>query len=261
MDNNLIGTINLLEYAKRHTAGVVLMSTSRVYSINRLVTLPLVAGKTRFEYDATETDTIPGFSQEGIAENFSTEAPLSLYGGTKRASEVMALEYANAFNFPVWINRCGVIGGPGQLGKIDQGIFSFWVYSCAMDRKLQYIGFGGSGKQVRDCVLAEDVADLVIKQMGDPGRIANRVLNVGGGNAGALSLLELTKACEKMFRKIIIVERTDQERSYDIPYYVTDIRKADEVWGWKPSCDAQGIVERIHAWSKNNMPFIRELFK
>ena len=65
----------------------------------------------------------------GISEDFPTTAPLSLYGASKLASETLILEYGECFDFPVWINRCGVLAGAGQFGKADQGIFSFWIHS------------------------------------------------------------------------------------------------------------------------------------
>jgi CDP-paratose 2-epimerase len=92
----------------------------------------------------TSAQAMPiGFSELGVSENFSTTAPISLYGATKLASEVMALEYATMFDFPLWIDRCGVIAGAGQFGKPDQGIFSFWIYQWLLGKPLKYIGFGG----------------------------------------------------------------------------------------------------------------------
>src|SRR6266540_7500214 len=84
-----------------------------------------------------------GLSSEGVAENFSTSPPLSLYGATKLASEVMALEYGEAFDLPIWINRCGVLAGAGQFGQPDQGIFAFWINSYLRRQPLKYIGFDG----------------------------------------------------------------------------------------------------------------------
>ena len=67
----------------------------------------------------------------GVAETFSTDPPLSLYGTTKRASEHLTLEYAEAFDMPVWVNRCGVLAGGGQFGRADQGVFSYWIHRWA----------------------------------------------------------------------------------------------------------------------------------
>jgi nucleoside-diphosphate-sugar epimerase len=122
VEQNLYSTVNLLELCKKWGAGFTLLSTSRVYSIPPLVNLPLLATPTRFTLDCAAP--LPaGISERGVAETFSTAAPVSLYGSTKLCSEALALEYGDAFGFPVWINRCGVLAGAGQFSKADQGIF------------------------------------------------------------------------------------------------------------------------------------------
>lgn len=122
LEHNLVGTINLLEHCKLCRAGFVLLSTSRVYGIEPLAALEVeVHGD---EYAPVEKQQFPvGLSRAGIAESFSTAAPISLYGATKLASEILALEFGGIFDFPVWINRCGVLAGAGQFGRSDQGIF------------------------------------------------------------------------------------------------------------------------------------------
>ena len=122
MEHNLIGTINLLEYCKRHKAGLILLSTSRVYSASELAALPVKSSDDRFELQDCDVN---GIASLGISEDFPTTAPLSLYGASKLASETLILEYGECFDFPVWINRCGVLAGAGQFGKADQGIFSY----------------------------------------------------------------------------------------------------------------------------------------
>ena len=126
MEHNLIGTINLLEYCKRHKAGLILLSTSRVYSASELASLPVKSSGNRFMLQDCD---VHGASCLGISEDFPTTAPLSLYGASKLASETLILEYGECFGFPVWINRCGVLAGAGQFGKADQGIFFFWTHS------------------------------------------------------------------------------------------------------------------------------------
>jgi CDP-paratose 2-epimerase len=259
LEHNLVGTLHLLEYCRGHGCGLILLSTSRVYSTEALAGIPLREDATRFRASPPFPSNMRGVSEHGIAEEFSTSPPLSLYGATKLASEVLALEYAIAFAFPLWIDRCGVIGGPGQLARIDQGIFSYWVYACASGRPLKYIGFGGEGKQVRDCVTAEDIADLIVRQVGDPSRSVPRVLNVGGGVDGALSLREVTQLCESFFGRKCAVEHSTETRLYDIPYFVTDTRRVHEAWDWKPSCDGKGIVLRLCEWTDRNRELVNSL--
>src|SRR5262249_23199144 len=139
-----------------------------------------------------------GLTRRGVSEEFSTEPPLSLYGSAKLASEIVSREYGLAFDLPVFINRCGVLAGAGQFGKADQGIFSFWLHSCKWKRPLKYIGFGGSGHQVRDCLHPRDLASLVLMQMRSPEK-SGAVLNVSGGVANSMSLAQLTDRAAARF--------------------------------------------------------------
>lgn len=257
MEHNLLGTLNVLEFCKLHHAGLVLLSTSRVYSITALNALPLCEEATRFTLG--DVEDVIGCSEYGISEMFSTAPPISLYGATKLASERLAMEYGEAFGFPVWINRCGVIGGPGQYGHPDQGILSYWVYAFMLRKPLRYIGFGGGGKQVRDFVLAEDVADLVVRQIEEPSRCVDRVMNVGGGLESAFSLLELTSICRDYFGSSMAVDASDEERPYDIPYYVTDIRRVHAAWGWIPSVTGEELVLSVCRWAREHRAWVEGL--
>lgn len=145
IEHNLLGTINLLEYCKEHHAGFILLSTSRVYSFSALAAIDVAIVQDGYR---PVPQTIRGLSSHGISEEFSTESPVSLYGTTTRVSEQLALEYGNSFEFPVWINRCGVLAGAAQFGRPDQGIFSFWIHSYRWRKPLKYIGFDANGHQV-----------------------------------------------------------------------------------------------------------------
>lgn len=164
LDHNLGGTIHLLEYCRRHNAGFVLLSTSRVYSIEPLAALPVEVHVEAF-VPIVSQHSPSGLSANGVGESFPTDPPISLYGSSKKCSELLALEYGLTFNFPVRINRCGVLAGAGQFGKADQGIFSFWIHSWATKRPLKYIGFGGKGYQVRDCLHPHDLVPLLVNQI------------------------------------------------------------------------------------------------
>ena len=136
VEHNLLGTVNTLEYCRRHKAAFVLLSTSRVYSITPLAALPLQVRDGAFEPDPA-CPLPPGLTAAGVREDFSTAPPVSLYGATKLASEQLALEYGGAYGFPVWINRCGVLAGAGQFGRPDQGIFTYWINSWLRRRPLR----------------------------------------------------------------------------------------------------------------------------
>lgn len=163
VEHNLFGTVNLLEYCRSRQAGFILLSTSRVYSVPPLASMAVALHATAFQ--PVRDRLPPGVSSAGISEAFSTHPPVSLYGATKLASEMLALEYGEAFQLPVWIDRCGVLSGAGQFGRADQGIFSFWIHSYCARRPLTYMGFGGNGHQVRDCLHPRDIVPLLLQQI------------------------------------------------------------------------------------------------
>src|SRR5947209_6180247 len=196
-EHNLSGTLNILEYCREKQAGLILLSTSRVYSVKDLAGLPMRVNGNAFELDASQTRTA-GASAAGITEEFPVTQPISLYGATKLASEIMAIEYGLTFGFPVWINRCGVLAGAGQFGTAEQGIFSYWLHAHAARLPLRYIGFGGHGYQVRDAMHPNDLADLVVRQLHrDPPH--DPIFHGAGGLENSMSLAQLTAWCDEHF--------------------------------------------------------------
>jgi CDP-paratose 2-epimerase len=189
-------------------------------------------------------DPRPALSPLGLTEQFSTEPPLSLYGTSKRASEMLALEYGAAFGFPVWINRCGVMAGAGQFGKADQGIFSFWIHRWARGLPLRYIGFGGKGHQVRDCLHPRDLIGLLVRQMESPSAAAPRTINLSGGLQSAMSLAGLSAWCGERLGAHL-VDSDETPRPFDLPWVVLDSTRALEAWGWKPETSVDSILEEI----------------
>jgi CDP-paratose 2-epimerase len=247
VEHNLIGTVHLLEAAARWRAGVVLLSTSRVYSIPALATLPLKESEEErgpcFTVNASEP--LPaGVSPEGITEDFSTAAPVSLYGATKLASETLALEYAHRHGTPLFVNRCGVMAGAGQFGRADQGIFSWWIREWIAKRPLAYIGFGGRGLQVRDCLHPDDLMALVLLQMQAGQDSAPAVYNVSGGAASATSLAQLSRWCANQYGPQAI-GATSQSRNYDLAWVVLDSGRVTERFGWRPNRSAPSIFAEI----------------
>lgn len=242
VEHNLSGTINLLEFCKTHRAAFLLLSTSRVYSIPPLAALPMKPVDDAFVLDTTGKIP-PGVSVHGLDETFSTTAPVSLYGSTKLASETLALEYGEAFNFPVWINRCGVMGGAGQFGRADQGIFAYWLHSWKQKRPLKYIGFGGHGHQVRDCLHPDDLARLVILQLNSTEK-RERLIHVAGGSANTMSLRQLSRWCEMRWGTHP-VSSENTPRPFDLPWVVLDSRRAEKVWNWKPEKPLTAVLDEI----------------
>jgi len=239
IEHNLFGTVNLLEYCRRAKASLVLMSTSRVYSIPALAGLPLIKAKECFEWDKGAAP-VQGASANGLTTEFSTSPPVSLYGSTKLASEFLALEYKHSLSLPLWINRCGVIAGAGQFGTAEQGIFSYWIHAYAQKRPLKYIGFDGSGRQVRDGLYPDDLQKPQVT-----------TFNVGGGADNAMSLAQLTGWCAERFGKHSI-ESDLTPRPFDAPWLVMDNRQTTAQFNWRPKRDLFSILDEIANHAQRN---------
>ena len=242
-EHNLGALGNVLEYCREHRAGLLLLSSSRVYSVAALASVPLRAQEARFVID--EAAALPrGLTARGIGADFSTVAPVSLYGATKLASETLALEYGAAFGFPVWVTRCGVLAGAGQFGTPDQGIFAYWVNAHLRRRALRYIGFDGSGRQTRDALHPNDLAELLAAQMRTARRDGQRIYTAGGGVANAVSLADVTGWCNERFGPHVpAVDAT--RRAYDIPWVAMDNDQATADFAWTPKISHADILEDI----------------
>jgi len=255
LDINLGGTINCLEFCRQRVRDLIFLSTSRVYAIGALRSLSLREAPTRFELDATQP--FDGASSLGIDERFPTDGPRSFYGASKLASELLIQEYAASTSLRSVINRCGVIAGPGQFGKVDQGVFTLWVASHHFGRPLRYTGFGGTGKQVRDLLHPDDLCDLLHLQLARMADCSGQTYNVGGGLAVSTSLLELTAVCREVTGRRIEIEQVDETAKVDIPLYISDSRKAQSALGWVPTRDVATIVGDIHRWIAGNESALR----
>lgn len=252
VDHNLTGTINVLEYCKAHKAGFILLSTSRVYSIAPLAALPVEPVNDAFHLTPQASRLPPGLSPAGLTEDFATAAPISLYGATKLASEAMALEYGETFGFPVFINRCGVLAGAGQFGRADQGIFAYWINAWLRKRPLKYLGFGGHGHQVRDCLHPRDLLPVLEKQFKAPKlAAADRMANFSGGAGSAMSLRQLSDWCALRFGPHAVVQ-DGTPRPFDIPWIVLDHAKATRLWGWHPATPTTVVLAEIASHAEQN---------
>jgi len=249
-EHNLASLVNVLEYSKRHQAGFTLLSSSRVYSIPALHALPLTVRGSAFELDRSGP-LPPGASSRGIGVAFSTAAPVSLYGSTKLAAEAIALEYGDAFGFPVWVNRCGVLAGAGQFGAPDQGIFSYWINAHLRRRMLRYIGFEGAGRQVRDAFHPRDLAALIDAQMRVSRADGRRIYVAGGGAANAMSLAQLTEWCDARFGPHEPLP-DPRPRPYDIPWMIMDSAEAERDFGWRPETPLEAVLAEIASHAEHH---------
>lgn len=258
LQTNLAGTLNCLEFARQRGGRFVFLSTSRVYSIRPLQELALSETSTRFEVSAGQISA--GVTEKGIAEGFPTHLARSLYGATKLASEQFVQEYSALYKMPTLINRCGVIAGPGQFGRTDQGVFTYWVMSHLFGRPLQYTGFGGTGKQVRDLLHPEDLFDLLSLQLNRDEAWDGLPYNVGGGLEISASMQELTEICRNETGRHVPVTASPETSPVDIPLYVTDYTRAHQAFGWKPRKSVADIVRESARWVEGHREELSAFF-
>lgn len=252
---NLNGAINCFELARRGGGQVVFASSSRVYPADTIRKIDLAEHATRFEISPRQV--IRGVSLRGISEEFSLRGTRTMYGATKLSAEILLADYADTYGLRTVIDRFGVLAGPWQMGHAAQGIFTHWVLAHAFGRPLRYIGYGGTGKQVRDVLHVGDAASLITEQVAAPGRWAGGTYNVGGGADVSLSLCEATEMCAAMSGNFVAVSAEANERPGDIPIYISDMTALNAMTTWRPTLQPWAILEDIHRWALSHEAALR----
>lgn len=246
INTNLNGTINCLNFAVERGAGFIFLSSSRVYPFERLDRAAFTELPTRFQWTDTQEQT--GISSRGITTEFPTDGARSFYGATKLASELLIQEYVEFSGLRAVINRCGVLTGPWQMGKVDQGVVVLWMAHHFWNKKLSYNGYGGTGKQVRDILHIHDLFRLVDWQAHHLEEISGRTFNAGGGPEVSISLCELTAFCERLTGNRIEITPAPEPRKADVRLYITDNTEVSRVCGWQPLIGTEAILREIYEW-------------
>jgi CDP-paratose 2-epimerase len=249
LDTNLAGTLHCLEAARRHRAGVIFLSTSRVYPMDALRALPLERRNDRLALD--EGARGPGWSARGISTEFPLNGPRTMYGATKLAAEHFIEEYRAMYGLRTVINRCGVIAGPWQMGKVDQGFLVLWAARHLFGGRLAYTGFGGHGLQVRDVLHVDDLSELIVQQAREIERFDGGLFNVGGGPERSVSLAELTRLCEARTRGRQEIGAIAETSAADVPYYVTDNAHVTATCGWRPQLGVEQVLDDVLRWLRD----------
>lgn len=248
-NTNLVGTLNVLKKAKKDKAKLIFLSSSRVYpikSLNNLIKSKKIIQKIK--------------SLKKINENFSLVGPKSIYGFTKLSSEMLIEEFSYQFDIKFIINRCGVLSGPLQFGKQDQGFISLWIWRHLNNLKLNYIGYGGYGHQVRDVLHIDDLNELILIQIKKIKKTNNTIFNVGGSLKSKTSLVELTKICEKITGNKIKIGKISKTSNYDIPLYISDNKKVTKTYGWSVKKTIYDISSDVYKWLNQNKKDIKKYF-
>lgn len=257
LKTNFNGTINALKFAQKHDAIFLFLSTSRIYPIETIARAQYDVLDTRFAFGSNPG--LEGISEKGISESLNLQGARSLYGSSKLASELFVEEFNQFFNLKTIINRCGVLSGEYQMGKVDQGVVVLWMARHFWKKKLSYIGFGGSGKQTRDVLHVDDLFNLIDYQLHHIEDVNGEIFNVGGGAKTSFSLLELTTICSEITGNHIDIKGIDDDRVGDIPIYITDNTKVENVADWKPEIGMREIMERVYQWLKSDEDKLRPI--
>ncbi len=250
VNNNLVGTINCLELAKKHNASFIFLSTSRVYPIGALESANFEELDTRFAWKNQQN--LVGISAKGVNEDFTLSGSRSFYGSTKLGAELMIQEYEALAGMKTIINRCGVLTGAYQMGKIDQGVVVLWLARHFWKGKLGYFGYGGEGKQVRDMLDVADLGELIDLQIHNLDTFRGQIFNVGGGNEISVSLQELTKICQEITGNHIEIQKVVENRVADLRIYITDNQKINQLCGWLPKKQPKQILTEVFEWISTN---------
>ena len=249
IDTNLIGTINILKKAKEDKSKIIFISSSRVYPIiplNNIIKNRNIKNKIYINKKIDEKNNILG--------------PKSIYGLTKLSSEMFIEEFSYAFGIRYLINRCGVISGPLQFGKQDQGFVSLWIWKHLNKQKLKYIGYGGHGNQVRDVLHIKDLCNLILIQIKKINKIYNKLYTVGGSSISYTSLKNLTNICQKITKNKIKLSKQKKTSIYDIPYYITNNSLVSKTYKWKPKKNIYNVVMDTYVWLSNNKNNLKKYF-
>ena len=247
INNNLITTYNVLEKAKKDNSKLIFLSTSRIY--------PIKDSHQKF------STFLKKKNKNLFHEGSNIIGPKTIYGFSKLASEMLIKEYNYAFKIDYLINRCGLITGPWQFGKVEQGLVSLWLWKhLNKDNNLYYKGYNGLGNQIRDILFINDLCELIRLQIRNFKRIKNQTFCVGGGIKNSANLNELTGICEKITKNKLKIKRDLQTSIYDIPFYITSLKKVKKYYNWMPKTNLRFGFSILLEWMKKNYTLIKPHF-
>lgn len=243
---NAEGTLMLLEATRRYAqdATFIFCSTNKVYgdSPNQL---PLIAHETRLELHPSHR-----WSEHGIDESMSIDASThSIFGVSKVAADLLVQEYGRYFGLRTVALRGGCLTGPWHSGTQLHGFLAHLMRCTALG--LPYTVIGYEGKQVRDNLHADDLAQAFV-MIHDAFRSGvaegGSSYNVGGGRFASCSVLEAIELCEQITGRWLDWRYDPEPRLGDHKWWISDTRALSNAFrGWKPTHDIPSILEAIYA--------------
>jgi len=263
--NNTIGVLNCLEYCRRIGSAIIMWSTNKTYSGEKINAFPIREEGSRWVWDAEKIRKsgirVPeGFDPvHGFSSAFNPDGGQhSIYGLSKIMADLMCQEWFDAYKVKTVINRFSCLAGEGQFGKCAQGWVAWWAVAAHFKLPLTYIGW--KGKQVRDVLFVGDICRLVEMEIEQIDKVAGKAFNVGGGKDITLSLVEATSLMEKKFKTKMKTILDKKPRKADHCIYISDIRPITEAIGWKPKLGIEEGYDRIIRWVRDSADQLKYLY-
>jgi CDP-paratose 2-epimerase len=241
-DVNAIGTLNLLEAARRSApeSPFIFMSTNKVYG-DAPNEIPLVELERRYDYARAE-------DYRGVSESCRIDrSQHSLFGASKVAADVLAQEYGRYFGLPTVCFRCGCLTGSRHSGVELHGFLSYLVKVAVRDES--YTIYGYKGKQVRDQIHSHDVVAAMEAFVAAPR--PGEVYNLGGGRASNASVLECLDKLEDRLGRPVHARYVEDNRKGDHICYISDTSKFTNAYpGWALTRTVDDIIDEILAFEQ-----------
>jgi UDP-glucuronate 4-epimerase len=209
--SNLEGFLNLLELAREYrVSNFVYASSSSVYGNNK---------KIPFSVD----DRV--------------DQPVSLYGATKKANEVMAYAYSHLYHIPCTGLRYFTVYGP--WGRPDMALFLF-TEAILNDRPIRVYNYG---RMKRDFTYIDDIVAGTIAALERP--FPYEIFNLG--NSNSVELLEFIRMIEEVLGKEAQKDMLPIQPG-DVPATSADIQKSQEMLGFSPKTPIRDGIKKFLSW-------------
>lgn len=235
---NAFGTLNVLEVLRKRSkkATFVYTSTNKVFGEN-VDKIPLKELKTRYIFKGTK----------GVSELMPTDLTgHTPYGVSKLVGDLYAQEYAHIYGMRTGCFRMSCIYGSRQFGFEDQGWVAWFIIATLKNKPVTIYG---NGKQVRDLLYADDLAEAFAKFI--TSNVKSDIFTIGGGPKNTTSLLEFLDEINKLFGRKPKTSFADWRPS-DQKVYISNISKVSRILKWKPKTSVPEGIKKLTEWVKAN---------
>lgn len=253
---NAMGALNMLELARRRKIPFVQASTNKVYS-DAICKVNLIESEKRYDFADSEFE-------HGVKTSFPMDSyghhPHSPYGVSKCTADLYAQEYYHIYNVPTTVFRMSCLYGKYQIGVEDQGWVAWFMIAKILGKPLNIFG---DGKQVRDLLYGDDIAELYYKAIVHNEDFAGKVFNVGGGKENSLSLLETIEKIYEIEDELGVGKEAFELtflpwRPADHKVYISDIRPLTNLWS--PNTKVKDGLTQTYKWLLKHKEMLERIY-